>query len=363
MKKSLIFTALLFISIASFSQDLISMKNGRRLEVIVTEITPTLVRYKLFTEPKGKVYFAYKDNIEGIMYKDGRVETFKQPVERKIENNPNENKSSQYKDSNKSQKDFENIYSSGQDTDNKLKENKKEEILAPKTKSLTIVSDKYQEIVYLKNGSIIRGTIVEQIPNRSIKIITGDGNIFAFQVDDIEKIVKETPVNNRKSQSSFSGLQSGYKGIIDLGYYAGVGNIPIDRFNFNFINGYQINPYFSIGIGTGMHVFYNNYDYNSSVLIPVFADFRVSFTKARISPYLSFDIGYSFNASDDFNGIGYFVSPTIGISFKLSKQLEIYTGTSYELQNGVYHKYNGGNYLIYNSGNMGALSQTIGFAF
>ncbi|MFY0644981.1 MAG: hypothetical protein JXR19_10985 [Bacteroidia bacterium] len=49
----------------------------------------------------------------------------------------------------------------------------------------------YQDVVYLKNGSIIRGMIIEQIPNVSIKIQTADANVFVFKMDEIEKITKE----------------------------------------------------------------------------------------------------------------------------------------------------------------------------
>lgn len=49
----------------------------------------------------------------------------------------------------------------------------------------------YQDVVYLKNGSIIRGMIIEQIPNKSIKIQTKDGNVFVYEMDEIEKITKE----------------------------------------------------------------------------------------------------------------------------------------------------------------------------
>lgn len=48
-----------------------------------------------------------------------------------------------------------------------------------------------QDIVYLKNGNIIRGTIIAQVPNKSIKIETADGNIFVYQIGDIEKMTKE----------------------------------------------------------------------------------------------------------------------------------------------------------------------------
>jgi hypothetical protein len=47
------------------------------------------------------------------------------------------------------------------------------------------------DVVYLKNGSIIKGIIIEQIPSVSVKIKTKDDNVFVFKVDEIEKIVKE----------------------------------------------------------------------------------------------------------------------------------------------------------------------------
>ena len=46
----------------------------------------------------------------------------------------------------------------------------------------------YQDVVYLKNGSIIRGVIIEQVPNKSIKIETADRNVFVYLMDEIEKI-------------------------------------------------------------------------------------------------------------------------------------------------------------------------------
>lgn len=48
-----------------------------------------------------------------------------------------------------------------------------------------------QDVVYLKNGSIIRGLIIEQVPNVSLKVQTADGNVFVFQMDEVAKITKE----------------------------------------------------------------------------------------------------------------------------------------------------------------------------
>lgn len=48
-----------------------------------------------------------------------------------------------------------------------------------------------EDVIYLKNGSVYRGIIIEQIPNQSMKIETVGGNIFAVKMDEVEKIAKE----------------------------------------------------------------------------------------------------------------------------------------------------------------------------
>ena len=47
------------------------------------------------------------------------------------------------------------------------------------------------DVIYLKNGSVIKGMITEQIPNVSIKIQTKDGSIFIYKMEEIEKMGKE----------------------------------------------------------------------------------------------------------------------------------------------------------------------------
>ena len=42
----------------------------------------------------------------------------------------------------------------------------------------SLLAQDYQEVICLKNGSVIRGTIVEQQPNVLLKVKTADGSIF-----------------------------------------------------------------------------------------------------------------------------------------------------------------------------------------
>lgn len=53
-----------------------------------------------------------------------------------------------------------------------------------------------QDVIYCKNGSIIRGIIIEQVIGESLKIQTNDGNVFVFNMSEVEKIAKEKPLTN-----------------------------------------------------------------------------------------------------------------------------------------------------------------------
>jgi len=64
-----------------------------------------------------------------------------------------------------------------------------------------------QDVVYLKNGSIVRGQIVEQDPASSLKIQTADQNVFVFRMDEVTKIVKEE--NPNSSSQGYAIVSSG----------------------------------------------------------------------------------------------------------------------------------------------------------
>jgi len=67
------------------------------------------------------------------------------------------------------------------------------------------------DVVYLLDGSIIRGSIIEQTPNQSLKIQSG-ANLFVIQMDKIEKIKREsTGINQGVLQGSESDNDSPLK--------------------------------------------------------------------------------------------------------------------------------------------------------
>ena len=59
-----------------------------------------------------------------------------------------------------------------------------------------------REVVYLKNGSVIKGAILELVPNENIKIQTADGSIFVYPMADVERITNETVEEPQTQQST-----------------------------------------------------------------------------------------------------------------------------------------------------------------
>lgn len=62
------------------------------------------------------------------------------------------------------------------------------------------------DVVYLNDGSILRGTIIEQTLGKSIKIELRDGSIFVIEQDRIDRIVKEP--SSRSSSASDNAAQT-----------------------------------------------------------------------------------------------------------------------------------------------------------
>ncbi len=93
----------------------------------------------------------------------------------------------------------------------------------------TFAQQNYQDVVYLKNDSIIRGMIIERVPNQYLKIQTKDGSVFVYKMIEVEKITKEKPIVKTdikdKSDKSSRDLSPDAPGqtIPQIGIRGGIG--------------------------------------------------------------------------------------------------------------------------------------------
>ena len=213
-----------------------------------------------------------------------------------------------------------------------------------------------EDIVYLKNGSVIRGIVVEQVPNQSIKIQTIDRNIFVFKFDEIEKITKEIANNKNGIDHEKSDLKTnGYMNLTETFYCPGYGelkfgdvsmsNIGNYSSGFRVVNGYQFNEYFSLGVGLGIDK--NNY----STLLPITFDGRATLIKGKTSPVFSAIVGYSVSLADAKGG--FIVNPQFGIKTHISNKLAYLFNIGYKWQSLEYIYYPYTNYTnIYEKYNL-----------
>jgi outer membrane protein X len=62
-------------------------------------------------------------------------------------------------------------------------------------------AQEYQSIVYLLNGSIVRGHIIERVPEDYLKIETQSGRVRTIYMEDVKKITRESANKSNTEQS------------------------------------------------------------------------------------------------------------------------------------------------------------------
>lgn len=181
-----------------------------------------------------------------------------------------------------------------------------------------------QDVVYLKNGSVIRGLIVEQVPNQSIKIQTKDKNVFVFSINEVEKITKEgqdkADRNPRQTTELDPSLNNGLK--TGINFEPTLLLAPVVEKSSNdkkyiltqaqVTANCQINPFIALGIGTGVR----SYSFDDTYF-PLYGQFRVNFKNKPVSPYLETALGYGFSSKDSYDGGAMF-----NLSFGFAKRMK-----------------------------------------
>ena len=230
-----------------------------------------------------------------------------------------------------------------------------------------------QDVVYLNNGSIIRGTIVEQIPNKSMKVKTSDGSVFYCELSDVMKITKEEPVGGTFHRSGNYVMtrhevtqerktvkldRTGYRGFADIGGGFGVGENGDGVFSISTSHGYQFNPYFFLGGGIGIDA-HIGWGY---VSVPIFVDSRLYFTSGkRVTPYFGVKLGFSPSEGD-----GLYFNPMFGVSIGLNRKLAINVSLGYNLQRADFYYIGYYGYDYYeeiDKGTIGGFMLKAGFEF
>ncbi|MEZ4828180.1 MAG: hypothetical protein R3C61_18125 [Bacteroidia bacterium] len=185
----------------------------------------------------------------------------------------------------------------------------------------------YWDVVYLKNGGVVRGFIKRYEWAGFLEIEDERGSLLDWPMREIRKINKEPVPDDAMMQRSLEGQRETRKEIrssqpsvfrygstivfMEAGGQVASNGAP-DAYPgllLNLLVVYRIEDQFSIGVGAGADVMYRVNGSNNSGRY-VFGDARVYFPRKNTVPYLSIAAGY------DWYRDGILFNPGVGIKWK-----------------------------------------------
>jgi hypothetical protein len=129
--------------------------------------------------------------------------------------------------------------------------------------------------------------------------------------------------------------QKGYTNITEFAF----GFRQAFTYGIHTINGYLVNPYFSVGLGVGIEAYPSNlfgkWDDATWATLPMFIDVRANFVNGPITPVFSFGAGYSIPLDVSFpheNIGGVLINPALGMKFFVSKSTALNFSLGYRFQ-------------------------------
>jgi len=177
--------------------------------------------------------------------------------------------------------------------------------------SATVAQEVMQDVIYLKNGSMYKGTIIEEVPNTSYKIRISGGSVIALQVADIERLTKEEPPSSTwtwgrgmRDTTRFVGRKRGYFNVLQV-------LIENKQGGLRFVNGYKFGQMGYLGIGVGFDRVFSSplngrindlqEDALEGVYLPLYLFYSGDVKQRRLTPYYTVEAGYTmaFQGMDD----------------------------------------------------------------
>lgn len=226
---------------------------------------------------------------------------------------------------------------------------------------LPVSAQKTKDALYLKNGSVIYGKLLE-ISENKYRIQTSDGSLFNFQSDEVDKFLKESPrYDGRKTNGAGFALEAG----LLIGSQNSDLNAP---FSFNIIANYTSMTKNIFGIGSGV-------EFLGSTFSPLFLEYKRLFNDRKTAPFIFFRGGALFHTggddeSDPYNQYYYpkdykgGTSLAIGTGISWAKEdIETYLSFAYRYAQTSYKQDNYNDITYTYKNNYNRLEVKFGFKF
>lgn len=193
-----------------------------------------------------------------------------------------------------------------------------------------------QDLIYLKDGSTLRGEITEQNPDESVKIRIAGGTITEIKMSAVKRIKSDEGkyiFNEDGSNFKQKGFYNGFNVQAMIGQSSGNDNSEnlVLGLGVQYSLGYQINKYAAVGGGVGMQLY-------DKVFADAFVQMRGFLPMGKVSPTIAMDAGYgvpvvlsSLDTNNQSNG-GWSLRPSIGLRIATRNRADILLDAGYQLQ-------------------------------
>ncbi|TXB62412.1 hypothetical protein [Phaeodactylibacter luteus] len=157
------------------------------------------------------------------------------------------------------------------------------------------------DVVYLKDGRVIKGSIIKPLDADGIQIMTTESDVYTFSVDEVRRVGRESFRHENLSNKIMVHDGTGFTNITTLGYGFGIGTLGAEGgvdndggyFAIHTINGYHISRKVSLGAGLGIE-WHDGYE-----LVPLYADVRLYPSLTEWAPFFFGNAGYGLGFLDD----------------------------------------------------------------
>jgi hypothetical protein len=227
--------------------------------------------------------------------------------------------------------------------------------------ALPLSAQRTKDALYLKNGSIIYGKLLE-ISDSKYRIQTSDGGLFNFASDEVDRFLKESPrFDGRKTSGVGFAIEAG----ILIGSQASEFDAP---FSFNIIGNYTTGTKNILGLGSGV-------EFMGSAFTPVFFEYKRLFNERKTAPFIFFRGGTLLHTggddeSDPYNSYNYPRDYKGGASFAIGtgiswakEDMETYLSFAYRYAQTSYKQKNYNDVIYTYKNNYNRLEVKFGFKF
>lgn len=163
-----------------------------------------------------------------------------------------------------------------------------------------------EDVIYMKNGGVYRGTIIEQIPSVSYKIEIAGGSVIFVKAEEVIRITKEPKASTgeyyfdkwHRSEPRAPRPKPEYK-FLPKGYFlqAQVLGEALEL-GFRIVNGYKFGRFGYLGLGVGVDGvildIHGTQNY-SGAYFPVYIHYGGDILKKQTTPFYSVEAGYAFH--------------------------------------------------------------------